>query len=101
MMSTEDEKFRSLLENGSEEDLVEYFQTHLSHTESGNIPNNVRREIIKGVLDYKNATKMIKLTRRISLLTIVLCILTFVLIIQTTILSWPQLVKLLEFFKNF
>ncbi|MBM3253366.1 MAG: hypothetical protein FJZ16_03860 [Candidatus Omnitrophica bacterium] len=53
----EDEKFRELLLRGSEKELVEYYRTHLSHTSSGVIPNDTKREVIKGILDYKNATR--------------------------------------------
>lgn len=98
-MSEENDKFRELLAHGSEEKLAEYFRTHMSYTSSGVIPNDIRREIIKGVLDYKNATKMIELTRKIKWLTVVLCILTFILIVLTTILSWPLIIKLVNFLK--
>ena len=85
----DNKKFLELLEKGNDEELAKIFRTTSSHTEMGGIPSEIRREMIKGELDYRNATKMIVLTRRLFWLTIILCLLTFALIGLTLKLIFP------------
>jgi len=77
-----DEEFFELLEKGSDEQLIEYYKKHASHY-AGEIGVDVRREMIKGVLDYRNAKKMIDLTKRLQWLTVALCLFTIALIYLT------------------
>ena len=53
--------------------------------------------MVKGELDYRNASKLITLTKKLNGLTVILCILTIILAL---ISIYPQINKCIQFFKS-
>ena len=73
--------FKGGNEKGKDEELAEQFRNFSNSTTMGGIPNEVRREMIKSELDYRNAKKTIVLSKGLFWLTIVLYTLIGILII--------------------